>query len=112
MKYITIPEDILLGKDPEGNDVYQKFQLWLLNPLNGKPFGEDGKALRMSLAIEKRFENKEVGAVVHLEDKEWEKLRDATEAVEGGFNTPVAKVFIPFMDAVADALDEEPTEPE
>jgi hypothetical protein len=108
MKYITIPEDIYLGKDPEGNDVSQPFTAWLNNPLNGKPFGADGKALRMSLAIEKRFEGKKVGDVVHLADDEWEKLNAAAESPEGGFNTGPAKLFVPFMDAVADAVDTEP----
>lgn len=108
MKYITIPADIVLGQDENGKDVPQKFTSWLSNPLNGKPFGEDGKTLRMSLKIEKRFEDTDVGDVVHLDDEEWKKLCEATEKVEGGFNTPIAKLFISFMDAVKDATEEDP----
>ena len=47
MKYIKIPEDIVLGQGPDG-EVKQTFVTWLSgNPLNGKPFGKDGKALRI-----------------------------------------------------------------
>ena len=117
MKYISIPEDIKLGNDGE-KDVFQKFTDWLTNPLNGAQFGMSGATLRMSVKIESRFAGKKVGEVVHLDDKEWALLNDAAENPKSqdprakdvvvGFITHVAKVFLPFMDAVADAVDEEP----
>ena len=103
MKYITIPESIKLGNDGE-KDVYHSFSQWVSNPLNGKPFGKDGSTLRMSCRLEVRFEGKVAGDVVPLSEEEWELLHESTENQgDAGFNTPVAKVFLPYMDAVAEA---------
>lgn len=112
MKYITIPESIKLGNDGE-KDVYQSFSNWTANPLNGAPFGKDGSTLRMSCKLAVRFEGKEFGDVVPLQDDEWEILHEASETPsDKGFNTPVAKVFIPFMDAIRDATEDEPKDEE
>lgn len=107
MKYIIIPDSIKLGNDGE-KDVFQSFVEWTSNPLNGAPFGKDGTTLRMSCKLAVRFEGKEPGDKVPLTQEEWELLHEASEnAGEKGFNTPVAKIFIPFMDAVAEAEDDE-----
>ena len=111
MKYLTVPAPIKLGNDGE-KDVYQTFSEWLANPLNGKPFGKDGSTLRMSCLIALRFEGKTEGDIVPLSKEEWERLHEAAEYVEGGFNTPVAKIFIPFMDAVRDVTDDDHKEDE
>jgi len=108
MKYITIPEDLTLGQDEKGEPVTQPFQAWLSSsPLNSKAFGASGKTLRQSVAIEARFKDKKPGDTVPLEEEEYTLLSGAVETPEGGFNTPIAKLFLSFMDAVADATDEE-----
>ena len=106
MKYITIPESIKIGNDGE-KDVFHTFSQWLVNPLNGKPFGKDGTTLRISCRLAARFENKDVGDEVALDKDEYALLSESSENVEGGFNTPVAKVFIPYMDAIATARDDD-----
>mgnify|MGYP000300404253 CR=1 FL=1 len=109
MKYITIPKDLVLGKNDEGEEVKQSFVEWLGgSPLNGKPFGADGKSLRMAVKIEERFKGKSEGDVVPLQDDEHAKLLDSSENPEGGFITGPAKFFLIFMDAVNDATDVEP----
>ena len=109
MKYLTIPEDIVLGKDQEGKDVKGSFFQWLDgNPLNDEKFGKSAANLRMSVSIAKRVEGKAPGEVVPLEDKEWEILNEAIETPSSGYRTVFAKLFIPFMDAVKDASGDNP----
>jgi hypothetical protein len=108
MKYVTIPEDICLGKDEAGKEVFLDFPKWLAStPLNSPAFGKSAKLLRQSVAIEKRFEGKEAGEKVPLEDEEWENLNSSVEEPEGGYLTARAKLFLPFMDAVQFATDED-----
>ncbi|MCF6205334.1 MAG: hypothetical protein L3J47_00375 [Sulfurovum sp.] len=103
MRYITIPPPVLLGKD-KGANVTQTFQEWLAsNPLNAKAFGENGKTLRVSLSLEGRFSDKEEGERVPLSDDEWDLLSEAAETPDGSFNVPIAKLFLPFMDAIQEA---------
>ena len=103
MRYITIPPQLLLGKD-KGEDVTQTFQEWLVsNPLNAKVFGESGKTLRISVSLENRFKDQAEGDRVPLSEDEWGLLSEATEAPEGSFNVPIAKLFLPFMDAIQEA---------
>ena len=61
----------------------------------------------MSCVIATRFDGKKEGDIVPMSEEEWKLLHEATENVENGFNTPVAKLFIPFMDAVRDVTDDD-----
>jgi len=109
MRYLTVPEEIVLGTGPEGQEVKGSFFQWLDGtPLNDEKFGKTAAKLRMSVKIAKRFEDKNPGDVVPMDDAEWEALHDAVENPSTQYRTAVAKRFLPFMDAVHDATEEEP----
>lgn len=109
MKYITVPQEIKIVVDGVDQEVVQSFQDWLsASPLNSKEFGASGKTLRMAVKLESRFSGKVAGSSVPVEDEEWEVLSTSVENPEGGFNTRIAKLFLPFMDAVSSASETEP----
>ena len=107
MKRIKIPEKIKLGESSDG-PIYMTFADWMINnPLNGKSFGADGKTLRQAIRIEdkvKKAQEEDLDLV--LDDADYDLLLRESESPEGGFNTPIAKRFLAYMDAVKDAKDE------
>jgi len=121
LKYITIPAAITLleptTKDPLKDEkgivkpvaFYDFIGKLLFNP----KWAENYKAIKAAKAIDRAFEKTQPGAVVQLAEEDWKRLHDLVENPSGqyGYHAAVMPQLLPFLDAIMEAGDKEPTPP-
>jgi hypothetical protein len=119
LKYVTIPEAITLLepttkeplKDEKGVVKPVTFYDFIGKLLFNPKWAENYKAIKAAKAIDKAFEKAAPKTVVQLAEEDWKRLHDLIENPAGqyGYHAAVMPQLLPFLDAIMEASDKEPT---
>jgi hypothetical protein len=89
-------------KDESGAPLTITFRQFLLGRLVDPAFAKDMTAVLSAVQIKEAVEKS--NGVIALESADWERLRDATKAPQGGgYNPTVAHCLAGYMRAIVDA---------
>jgi hypothetical protein len=127
-RYVIVPEPITLLepttkeplKDEKGVVKPIAFYDFISKLLFNPKWAENYKAIKAAKAIDKEFSGcindafgKNGPGMVKLAEEDWKRLHDLVENPNGqyGYHSAVMPQLLPFLDAIMEASDKEPTPP-
>lgn len=117
MKYIEVKPDIQIMVDGEPwrdttNNIMKpwSFHRYLENIVLPDPsMGTGYKSLKACAIIDEQFKQAEPNSWIGVEEEHWNMLKTAIEEPRGsGVSPSILRQFIPFMDAVFEAVTKKP----